>query len=741
VATLEALGTARWSASAQRLLRDLVAGIVCGFLAVILTVSFGSLLFTGALRTYVEVAVGMALFSTVVVAMVAALTSPIRGAVSVVQEIPVVAIVGPAATIAAAMEGASLRDTMVTVVVAVGLATLATGAVLIALGAFRLGNLIRYVPFPVIGGFLAGTGWLILRGGVDVIAGVPVGLLSIVTILAEPSVQFKTAASLALVTALAALDRRTAGRLATPLLILGSVVAFNLVRIVAGIPLAEIQATGWVVPLRAGTALWPPIGLADLAVVDWSAMASGAVMLPAIILITVMALLMNATGIEMDTRRDVDLDKELRSVGLQCLASGAGGGMPGFPAVSLSLLATRLGAPTRTVGLIVAVIVLGVLAFGEEVLNLMPTPVLGGLLVWIGGTLMAEWLFRAARRLRLGEYLVILLIFAVIVGAGFPDGILAGLVAAVILFVVEYGRIDSIRHVFSGRDYHATPDMTEERRNALSSAGDAILIVRLQGFLFFGSADRLRKAIEDRIAGPTPVRFLIVDFARVTGLDSSAAMNFVRLAQIAARHKVALVISGAGDAVRRALFRSGLEEAAPGTATVEIDLHHALARCEAALLAVVAPGLDGENKRDAADIAADILGEPEAAADLARYFTALSLEAGDRLIEEGTPSHEMYFVGSGRAAVTIRAQDGAAMTVATVGPGAILGELAFYLDQPRTATVTAETPMQVWRFAGDDLARLRRDAPELALRFHQGIAAMLARRLTSTDRLVRLLAD
>ena len=738
---LEAPGTTGRTAITQRLLRDVAAGTVCGFLAVILTISFGNLLFTGALRAHVEIAIGMALFSTAVVAVVAALSSPIRGAVSVVQEIPLVAMVGPAATIAAAMKGASLNDTMVTVVVAVGLATLATGAALIALGAFRLGNLIRYVPFPVIGGFLAGTGWLVLQGGIDVIAGVPVGLHSLASVLAEPSVQLKAVASLALVAVLVVLGRRAAGPLAIPLFILGSVIAFNLVRIVAGIPLADLHAALWVEPMQAGTPLWPPIGLPDFAAVHWTAMASGAVMLPAIILITVMALLMNATGIEMDTRRDVDLDKELRSVGLQCLASGAGGGMPGYPSVSLSLLATRLGAPTRTVGLIVAAIVLGVLAFGEEVLNLMPTPVLGGLLVWIGGGLMVEWLFRAARRLRLGEYLVILLIFAVIVGVGFPYGILAGLVAAVILFVVEYGRIDSIRHVFSGRDYQGSFDMTEERRNALGGAGDAILIIRLQGFLFFGSADRLRRAIEDRIAGATPVRFLVVDFARVTGLDSSAAMSFLRLAQIAARHKVALVLSGAGDAVRRALVRSGLEEAAPGVAGFETNLHRALARCEAALLANIAPGLDGEKNRDAAEIAADILGDPEAAADLARYFTALSLKTGDRLIEEGTPSQEMYFVGTGRATVTIRAQDSTMMTVATVGPGAILGELAFYLDQPRTATVTAETPMQVWRFARDDLARLRRDAPELALRFHQGIAAMLARRLTSTDRLVRILAD
>jgi len=70
-------------------------------------------------------------------------------------------------------------------------------------------------------------------------------------------------------------------------------------------------------------------------------------MLPGIVIVTIMALLMNATGIELDTDSDLDLDQELRSVGLQNLAAGAGGGVPGYPAVSLSLLAAHLGATNR----------------------------------------------------------------------------------------------------------------------------------------------------------------------------------------------------------------------------------------------------------------------------------------------------------------------------------------------------------------------------------------------------------
>ena len=148
---------------------------------------------------------------------------------------------------------------------------------------------------------------------------------------------------------------------------------------VFAIPPEALRAAGWVVRVPQ-SGLWPPFLPADLPAVDWHAIVASAVMLPGIVIVTVMALLMNATGIELDTGRDLDLDRELRSVGFQNLAAAAGGGVPGYPAVSLSLLADRLGAANRLVGLVVAVIAGCVLFLGERVLNLVPTPLLGSLL-------------------------------------------------------------------------------------------------------------------------------------------------------------------------------------------------------------------------------------------------------------------------------------------------------------------------------------------------------------------------
>jgi SulP family sulfate permease len=112
------------------------------------------------------------------------------------------------------------------------------------------------------------------------------------------------------------------------------------------------------------------------------------------------------------------------------------------------------------------------------------------------------------------------------------------------------------------------------------------------------------------------------------------------------------------------------------------------------------------------------------------------------LIERGAASNDIFFIETGHAAVDIPAETGeGSIRLATVGPGAIVGEMAFYLGEERSASIVAEEPMIVWRFSRAAMDRLQASAPGAALRFHEGMAAILAKRLTRTNRIVRFLAD
>lgn len=726
------------SSSAGHLVQHVGAGIICGFLAIVQSIGFGMLLLVADLQDLMPIAIGMALFSTAVMAAVAALTSSSPGVVAIAQGIPIAALAGPVSAVIMATGQDAVPPTLVA---AVALSTFVIGVAAFLLGRFGMGRFIRFVPFPVIGGFLAGSGWLIFLGGLGVVAGRSVNAGNVLDLI-EPTELFRFGAAGLFILAVALLRNRLSISLVVPGVALGAIVLFNAVVLLGGIDETNLYDNGWLISLAGNHALWPPVGVSDLARVDWSAIAGQLSALPAVVVLTVIAVLMNATGIELDTHREVDLDRELKSVGFQNLLGGLGGGMPGFHSVGLTALSNRLGAAHPMIGVIVSGFCFAALFFGDVTLSLVPTPLLGGLLIWIGLALVVRWLIQSFPQLPRWEYLVIVLIFSVIVFVDFASGIVAGVVAAAILFVVEYGRVEIVRHVMTGRDYQSSNDTSEERREVLRSVGDAILIVRLQGFLFFGTADRLRKRIQERIEheDATKTDYLVIDFRRVSGLDSSSVLSFTRLSQMASASGFDLVLCGMTDEVRKAILRGGFRYEKQHVHFAE-DLDHGLERCENDLLGKIAPQVIGGDPVPVLDLLVDVIKDRQLAEALLPQLEKVEIEAGEKLILQNAPSDDIYFVEQGRAAVMLEAKGQPELRVATIGRGSIVGEMAFYLGKPRSASVIAESPILAWRFSIASLERLQDVSPAVAIGFHRGMAGLLADRLTSTNQLARLLAD
>jgi SulP family sulfate permease len=294
-----------------------------------------------------------------------------------------------------------------------------------------------------------------------------------------------------------------------------------------------------------------------------------------------------------------------------------------------------------------------------------------------------------------------------------------------------------------GDAYHSNVEATEDRHLALQEHGGAILIFRLQGYLFFGTADSLRRRVVAEIAStkPTPAgRFVLIDCTRVTGIDSSAASSFARLGQVAARDGLVVVVTGTSPTVRAALTR-GQRTFAAAPVRFEATAEQGLMWCENALLDSIAPDKRAATPSELPAMLSGITGDNASAEKLAAYFERADFEPGAVLIEEGSPSDDIYILQSGRATVTMLGQSGKPVPLATIGPTAIVGEMAFSRGKPRTARVEAEQPTIAWRFTRAALARLEHDAPETAAGFHRGLARIMAERLARTDRLLAFLVD
>ncbi len=712
-------------------------GFLCALLVIALALGNGALLSRGDLLPLLSPIAGTMLIGGAVLAMVTAWTSTMPGQVTTTQEISVVALAAVTGAASAAFNAEGGASLLATMLVTIGLTTALCGVAMLALGMFRLGRFVRFAPYPIFAGFLAITGWYLITGGIETIIGGHLGLDRLAEFL-EPGTALKVGLAIGFVAMVEVLQRRFPSGAALPLGVLLAMAAFNIAVLGLGIQHAMLQQTGWLIQVPATGIGWPPIGLDELAAVDWWAVAHGLLFAPFVVLITAAGAMMNVSGIELDAGHDLDLNAELRSMGIGNVAAGLVGGIPGFPAVSATMLSHRAGTPYRAIGLVAGLFALAALVFAPQVLAIVPLPLLGGLLIWIGVSLTMNWLVRPMRTLRRSEYAIILIILGVSIAAGLPAGIATGLVAALLLFAVEYARVDGIRFVTSGRDFHSR-SISEERRSQMAARGDAVSIIKLSGFMFFGTSDSIVQRIVAMAAGKTPGHwYAVLDFSHVTGLDSSTALSFERLRRVAGRHQFEVVFAGLGVLASR-LATSGLDLSAKPFHS-EATLEAALRWVEGRVLGPE-PSAAADEQVSAQASLALLLGDEELAGSISSYLSRVEFGAGERLIQQGERAEDIYFIEAGQGTVILEGKVSGSVALMDFGPGTILGEVAFYSSEARSASAVAETPGTAWKLTREAIALVEAERPLAAAAFHRALARLLAERLQSANRLIRALAD
>lgn len=167
----------------------------------------------------------------------------------------------------------------------------------------------------------------------------------------------------------------------------------------------------------------------------------------------------------------------------------------------------------------------------------------------------------------------------------FVMGILVGIILACVNFVVQTSRKSAIRATFSGEIARSTVRRPPIQQQFLHEAGQQTLIMKLGGYLFFGTIvnveNTMRGLIEEEAFNRQPIRFLILDFSRVYGLDFSAAEAFTRINRVLRKRNVQTAISGLNveGEVGKSLQNVGLFEPESGVPIFE-DLNSALEFCE-----------------------------------------------------------------------------------------------------------------------------------------------------------------
>ncbi|MFD1561061.1 SulP family inorganic anion transporter [Paraburkholderia silviterrae] len=716
---------------------DLAAGAVSALVMLCYAMSLGTMIFSADLARYAMLGVPTALVSCVVTALVIALTSSMRLNIGGPDSNAAAFLAGVAAGVASSVraDGGSSQTLLLTVLIAIALCSLVTGIVLYAIGSSRRSRSLQFLPYPVLGGFLAGTGYLLLAGAFRVMTG--------------EALQWHTLVLLTHLHWLAWLPALVVGVLATvltrswkhvaalPLTLAFGIVLFYVLLRGAGLSIDEARGMGLLLP-RAALRL---AGLPELHLsaqlahggIDWQAIAAH---LPESLVVTsasAVTILMNSTAIGAATGEEVDLNREMRAAGLANLASGLLGGMVGYQSFNRSMLNARVGATSRLAGVFASLACLVALAALPGLVALFPVPVLVGLQLFMGLRLLVQWLVGAWAKLSWYEYLLVPVILGTIAAWGVIIGVVAGVVAACVMFTLLYGRVSCIRMEFDLRARTSNVERNIEETEALRGLGAQVCGMCLQGFLFFGTANSILQRLRERLAKrhAASVRFVVLDFASTQGIDASVSISFVKLRQLCAAMDADLILTALPLRSRDLLTKTG---------TLNLRIRE---------FDTLDAGLEWiEDQLLASSASAPKRGD-DLHAMLAPHFTASALNtlstrlevrdllAGQPLFLRGEPGDALYIIERGRVAVLLPRGNGRSVRLRACLPGTVVGEMAMYTQQPRSADVFAEMPTRVRRLSLAALAALEQDDPAAAQQFHRFMVKVIASRLALASEALR----
>jgi SulP family sulfate permease len=519
-----------------------------------------------------------------------------------------------------------------------------------------------------------------------------------------------------------------------PALIIGSIIMFYVVLTVSGISPEQARLNGWLL------GPFPGRGFADS--IDPSLILHAGVVpsvrtfveIVTLVILCVLGILMNVSGIETATRKNVDLNRDLISSGLANLVASVGGGLIGYQQLSLTILADRFGAHNRFVGLLAAAVCALAFFVGAGTLAFFPKAVVGGIVAFLGFDLLLGSLYREWNRLPLVDFVIILLIFVVATSVGFLEGIALGIVAGTIMFIITYSKINVVRQEYLGSEFHSNIDRTQAEEKILKSQGGGTIVMELQGFIFFGSATQVYDLVREKFTGNKrgKLNYLVMDFRRVTGLDSSAVHSFIKLVQLLQDKNVILIFTGLRDGLSNRFADSEINfDEIPSFD----DLDGGIEWCEEKILDASSQEAGSKASTLQNYLASDIFTQAQAKAFLG-YLEEHIYQAGDHLLIQGSDSDDILFIEQGRVTVQLELANGKNVRLRSMGPCSVVGEVGNYLGLPRTASVVADGSCIARRITHKTLKKIEKEQPALTVTFHKFMARRLSQKLADSNRML-----
>ncbi|MCM2329040.1 MAG: SulP family inorganic anion transporter [Lysobacter sp.] len=604
-----------------------------------------------------------------------------------------------------------------------------SGVLQVAFGLLRFGAIIRFLPYPVISGFMVALGVLVLWPQIPAILGMEPG--SSLASLAQDMGARWGAVAAGLVTVVVFVKTRSLyPRMPAPLFgLLAGTALHYVLRAAFGADAVGLSGldtlAGGQMPPYPWTVPQLSVDAATLGVV-WSV----APLIATIAFIGSVETLLSSSVLHIASQMRADSNKELISQGVSNMAVALVGGAGSCGAPFRGVANYAAGGRTRLSGALHSVMTIPLLLFAFPVILVLPLAALAGVLVVAGWDVVTAWRKRLAS-CPPADVGVGLLVMAATLVLGTVPAIVFGVMCAMFLYVRNTSRLP-LRGHYDGSARLSMKVRNEEQTAFLRGLGSTIRVIEAQGSIFFGTADRFGVVVEELAAG---CRHLILDMKRVQEVDPTGALVMTQTTKRLADRGVRVSIACMSPGGRRGsvLMRAGVDRSVPVERWFE-DVDRALEGAEDAELArggaAAQPGLE------MALANMDICGgmPPAEAQALEGFLRREVVPAGTNLFGEGESGDRLYLLAKGEVTVSLqlKGKDGGSRRLATYGPGVILGEMAVLGGHQRSADAVALTDCVLYSLDRAGLESMRQEAPDLHNRFVLNLARQLVVRLRAT---------
>lgn len=454
-------------------------------------------------------------------------------------------------------------------------ATMIAGVLLVLLGVFRLGTVIKFIPYPVIVGFTSGIALTIFATQIPDVFGLTFGeekvpgdfvgkwilyfrhfdsvnwwslgvtLVSILIILLTPKVSRKIPGSLVAIVVVT--------------------VAVLLMKRYAGVDCIDTIGDRFSIHAQLPSATLPAI--------DWAAVQD---IFPIAITIAVLAAiesLLSATVADGVIGDRHDSNTELIALGIANFVTPVFGGIPATGAIARTMTNINNGGKTPVAGIVHAVVLLLILLFLMPLAQYIPMACLAGVLVVVSYNMSGWRSFRGQLRGTKSDATVLLLTFFLTVLFDLTIAIGVGLLLACVLFMRRVMETTEISVITDEIRPSEETDLIQGSEESLA-VPEGVEIYEINGPYFFGIATKFED-IMSRLKNSPKVR--VIRMRRVPFIDSTAVHNLTSLCTMSRNQNVTIVLSGVNDKVRSVLEKSGFDELV-GKENICSNIHLALER-------------------------------------------------------------------------------------------------------------------------------------------------------------------